>query len=52
VETGSTILEEAYMTEIQLKRIVDRTHQEQGNELSDGDEVMIKDGKSISKFSK
>ncbi len=40
------------MTEIQLKRIVDRTNQEQGNQLSDGDEIMIKDGKSISKFSK
>ncbi len=49
VETGSTILEEAYMTEIQLKRIVDRTNQEQGDQLSDVDEIMIKDGKSISK---
>ena len=44
VETGSTILEEAYMTEIQLKRIVDRTNQEQGNQLSDGDEIMIMRG--------
>ncbi len=40
------------MTEIQLKRIVDRTNQEPGNQLSDGDEIMIKDGVSISKFSK
>jgi hypothetical protein len=54
VETGGTVLEEAYMTEIQLKRIVDRTNQEQANQLSDGDEIeiMIKDGVSISKFSK
>jgi hypothetical protein len=52
VETGSTIMEEAYMTEIQLKRIVDRTNQEQGNQLSDGDEIMIKDRVGISKFSK
>ncbi len=52
VETGSTIMEEAYMTEIQLKRIVDSTNQEQGYQLSDGDEIMIKDGVSISKFSK
>jgi hypothetical protein len=40
------------MTETQLKRIDDRTNQEQGNQLSDGDEIMIKDGISISKFSK
>ena len=40
------------MTEIRLKRIVDRTNQEQGYQLSDGDEIMIKDGVSISEFSK
>ncbi len=53
VETGGTIMEEVYMTEIQLKRIlvVDRTNQEQGNQLG-WDEIMIKDGVSISKFSK
>jgi hypothetical protein len=51
IETGSTIMEEAYMTEIQL-RIVDRTSQEEGKQLSDGDEVMTKDGVTISKFSK
>jgi hypothetical protein len=28
IETGTTIIEEAYMTEIQLRRIVDRTAQE------------------------
>jgi hypothetical protein len=52
IETGSTVMEEAYMTEIQLKRIVDRTNQEEGKRLSDGDEIMVKDGVSISKFSK
>jgi hypothetical protein len=52
IETGSTIMEEAYMTEIQLRRIVDRTNQEEGKQLSDGDEIMTKDGKTISKFSK
>jgi hypothetical protein len=39
------------MTEIQL-RIVDRTSQEDGKQLTDGDETMIKDGVSIRKFSK
>jgi hypothetical protein len=48
IETGSTIMEEAYMTEIQLRRIVDRTNQEEGKQLSDGDEIMTKDGKTIS----
>ncbi len=52
IETGSTIMEEAYMTELQLRRIVNRTSQEDGKQLSDGDETMIKDGVSISKFSK
>jgi hypothetical protein len=52
IETGSTIMEEAYMKEIQFRRIVDRTSQEEGKQLSDGDEVMIKDGVTISKFSK
>ncbi len=37
------------MTEIQLRRIVDRTAKEQ---QSDGDETMTKNGKTISKFSK
>ena len=37
------------MTEIQLRRIVDRTAKEQ---QSDGDETMTKNGKVISKFSK
>ncbi len=40
------------MTEIQLRRIVDRTSQEDGKQLSGGDEVMTKDGVTISKFSK
>ncbi len=52
IETGGTIMEEAYMTEIQLRRIVDRTSQEEGKQLSDGDDVMTKDGVTISKFSK
>ncbi len=43
------IIEEVHMTEIQLKRIVDRTAKEQ---QSDGDETMTKNGETISKFSK
>jgi hypothetical protein len=52
IETGTTIIEEAYMTEIQLRRIVDRTAQEASEQQSDGDERMVKDGEDISKFSK
>ena len=52
IETGGSVIEEAYMTEIQLRRIVDRTNQAEGKQLSDGDELMIKNGVSISKFSK
>jgi hypothetical protein len=40
------------MTEIQIRRIVDRTAQEASEQQSDGDERMIKDGEAISKFSK
>jgi len=49
VETADLVVEEVYMTEIQLRRIVDRTAKEQ---QSDGDETMTKNGKMISKFSK
>ena len=49
VETADLVVEEVYMTEIQLRRIVDRTAKEQ---QSDGDETMTKNGKVISKFSK
>ena len=52
IETGGSFIEEAYMTEIQLRRIVDRTNQAEGSQLSDGDELMVKNGVSISKFSK
>ncbi len=37
------------MTEIELRRIVDRTSQEEGKQLSDGDEGMTKDGVTITK---
>jgi hypothetical protein len=40
------------MTEIQLRRIVDRTAQEASQQQSDGDERMVKDGEDISKLSK
>jgi len=40
------------MTEIQLRRIIDRTSSDTGDQQSDGDERMTKDGKDISKFSK
>ena len=52
IEVGNTVVEEAYMTEIQLRRIVERTAKDEVNQLSDGDETMIKDGERISKFSK
>jgi hypothetical protein len=31
IETGTTVIEEAYMTEIQLRRIVDRTSKRQAS---------------------
>ena len=43
---------EAYMTEIQLRRIVDRAANEKTGSKTDGDETMVKDGNIISKFSK
>jgi hypothetical protein len=46
------VTEESYMTEIQLRRIVDRNAQEGSDQQSDGDERMVKDGQNISKFSK
>ena len=49
LETPNMVVEEVYMTEIQLRRIVDRTSKEQ---RSDGDETMVKNGKTISKFAK
>ena len=52
IEMGTSIIEEAYMTEIQLRRIVDRTAQEASEQQSDGDERMVKDGEDVSKFSK
>ena len=52
IETGTTVIEEAYMTEIQLRRIIDRTSSDTGDQQSDGDERMTKDGEDISKFSK
>ena len=52
VEHLITLVEEVYMTEIQLRRIVDRNAQEGSEQQSDGDERMIKDGENISKFSK
>jgi hypothetical protein len=51
-EVPDMIIEEVYMTEIPLRRIVDRTAKEQQTHQSDGDETMTKDGKTISKFSK
>ena len=49
LEAPNMMVEEVYMTEIQLRRIVDRTSKEQ---QSDGDETMVRDGKTISKFAK
>jgi hypothetical protein len=52
LETPDLVIEEVYMTEIQLRRIVDRTSKEQQAHQSDGDETMTKNGETISKFSK
>ncbi len=46
------MLEETFMTEIQLRRIVDRNAQEGSDQHLDGDERMLKDEENISKFSK
>ena len=46
------VTQEIYMTEIQLRRIVDRNALEGIDQQSDGDERMVKDGHNISKFSK
>jgi hypothetical protein len=43
---------EAYMSEIQLRRIVDKMATEASEQGTDGDELMVKDGKTFSKFSK
>jgi hypothetical protein len=43
---------EAYMSEIQLRRIVDKMVTEASEQGTDGDELMDKDGKTFSKFSK
>jgi hypothetical protein len=42
---------EIYMTEIQLKNIVERLQGEEKDTKTDGDETMVKDGITISKFS-
>ncbi len=52
IEHLITLVEEVYMTEIQLRRIVDRNALEGSEQQSDGDERMMKDGENISKFSK
>ncbi len=44
---GNTVVEEAYMTEIQSRRIVERTANDEVGQLSDGDEIMVKDGERI-----
>ncbi len=43
---------EAYMSEIQLRRIVDKMATEASEQGTDGDELMVQDGKTFSKFSK
>ncbi len=40
------------MSEIQLRRIVDKMATEASEQGTDGDEMMVKDGKTFSKFSK
>ncbi len=48
----SEVTQEIYMTEIQLRRIVDHNAMEGIDQQSDRDERMVKDGHNISKFSK
>jgi hypothetical protein len=43
---------EAYMSEIQLRRIVDKMATKASEQGTDGDKLMVKDGKTFSKFSK
>jgi hypothetical protein len=43
---------ESYMSEIQLRRIVDKMANDSADQGTDGDELMQKAGESISKFSK
>ncbi len=43
---------ESYMSEIQLRRIVDKMASGSADQVTDGDEVMQKGGETISKFSK
>jgi hypothetical protein len=43
---------ESYMSEIQLRRIVDKMANETSSQGTDGDDVMQKSGETISKFSK
>ncbi len=43
---------EAHMSEIQLRRIVDKMATEASEQGTDGDDLMVKDGKTFSKFSK
>jgi hypothetical protein len=52
LEVPDMIIEEVHMTEIQLRRIVDRTAKEQQAHQSDGDETITKNGQMTSKFSK
>jgi hypothetical protein len=52
LEIPDMIIEEVYMTEIQLRRMVDRTAKEQQAHQSDGDETMTKNEQTISKFYK
>ncbi len=40
IEGGNTVVEEAYMTEIQLRRIVECTAKDEVGQLSDGDEYL------------
>ena len=44
IEHLITVVEDVYMTEIQLRRIVDRNAEEGSEQQSDGDERMVKDG--------
>ncbi len=44
-------MNEVFMTEIQLKNIVERLQSEEKDTRTDGDETMIKNGVIISKFS-
>ena len=51
-DAGSASSESVLMSEIQIRNIVDRLDNETAEQGTNGDETMVKDGQTISKFSR